>query len=199
MAPPWDEQTLVYVDDEYDRANDNRFAVYVRQNLDRFRDTWSEDPAPHEDPVRFALAAFDVASMPVMQPGYVRERPDLHGVHLRRDDWDGTLFVDVGVPLRHHHLKGSRLPYEWRDWEAVRFQNGDYRTLQEPSGEEGVSKAVLTYSVVRVPGRDWKGLVKPTAYEGRTLVEEARRAVAVLADHINREAGPMVASLLSGA
>ncbi|MGW4043147.1 hypothetical protein [Streptomyces sp. NPDC004721] len=46
------------------------------------------------------------------------------------------------------------------------------------------------------PGREWEDLV---SYEGPTLVDEARRAVAVLVQHINDEAGPVVASLLANA
>ena len=51
-------------------------------------------------------------------------------------------------------------------------------------------------TVVRVPGRDWPHLVTPSAYEGRTLVDEAREAVAVLVQHINADAGPIVEKIL---
>ncbi len=56
--------------------------------------------------------------------------------------------------------------------------------------------AVLATAVVRVPGRHWGGLITPTAYEGRTLLDEARADRYELAQHINDDAGPIVATLL---
>ncbi|MER7952056.1 hypothetical protein ABTY59_32160 [Streptomyces sp. NPDC096079] len=201
MAPSWDDHLLACIDDDYDREygdEGGRFAAYVRKNIKDFRDAWSDDEAPHEDPRRFALAAWRVATGPVMAPGYVRLRPDLHGVRLHIDEWDGALYADVTFPLPQHFLKGPRIPYEWRDWENDDFGFGDYRSMVEPRLENAVTPAVLTTTVVRITGRHWE-LVKPTAYEGPTLVQEARRALNSIVDHINREAGPQVASILNGA
>lgn len=48
-----------------------------------------------------------------------------------------------------------------------------------------------------MPGREWTGLVTPSAYEGRRLTNEAMEAVSIAVQHINRDAGPIVARLLS--
>ncbi|MER6367226.1 hypothetical protein ABT255_02400 [Streptomyces mirabilis] len=48
----------------------------------------------------------------------------------------------------------------------------------------------------RVPGGQWPHLVTPTAYEGRALLDEAREALAVIVQHINDDAGPIVAKVV---
>lgn len=199
--PTWNDQLLVYVDDHYDRENasdnNSRYGAYLRQRPNDFRDGWSDEPAPIKTPEEFAVHAWRVATAPVMVPGYARVRPDLHGITLHRDDDDGSLYADIHVPLRHHHIGGTtkRFPYSWQDWETERDFGGDeYRALLEP---RHISKpAVLATAVVRVPGREWPHLITPSAYEGRTLLDEARQAVFTVAQHINDDAGPIVARLL---
>lgn len=196
----WHDQLLVYVDDKYDQEySDNgvsRYGQYLKQRPDEFRDGWSDEPAPIQTAAEFAVHAWRVATPPVMAPGYVRVRPDLHRVTLHRDDDDGALYAEVHVPLRHHHIgSGSkRFPYAWQDWETETDFAGDYlahfgpRTLRQT--------AVLASTVVRVSGREWTHLITPSAYEGRTLLDEARQAVFAVAQHINDEAGPIVARIL---
>jgi hypothetical protein len=201
--PTWNDQLLVYIDDQYDRENasDNvsRYGAYLRQRPDEFRDGWSDEPAPIKTPEEFAVHAWRVATAPVMVPGYARVRPDLHGITLHRDDDDGSLYADVHVPLQHHHIGGGpkRFPYSWQDWETERdFGSGDeYRNMLEP--RIGTKPSVLAKAVVRIPGREWPHLITPSAYEGRTLLDEARQAVLTVAQHINDDAGPIVAKLLA--
>jgi hypothetical protein len=199
---PWNDRLLVYVDDDYDRDNASdrvsRYGAYLKQNASLFRNAWTDEPAPVEDPAEFAVHAWTVATGPIMVPGYVRVRPDLHGVTLHRDDEDGALYADVHVPLRHAQIGGDtkRFPYAWQDWEREPDYSGDeYWGMLEPRSFKKPS--VLATAVVRIPGRDWGGLITPTAYEGRTLVDEARQAVFMVAQHINDDAGPIVARLLS--
>ena len=198
---PWNESLLVYVDDDYDLENASdrvsRYGAYLRQRPDKFRDGWSEDPEPIHTPEEFAVHAWQVATAPVMVPGYARVRPDLHAVTLHRDDEDGALYADIHIPLRHHHIGGGpkRFPYSWQDWDSEPdYDSETFVRLLEPRGMKKPS--VLATAVVRVPGRDWPNLVHPTAYEGRTLLDEARQAVFTVAQHINDDAGPIVARLL---
>lgn len=199
---PWNDQLLVDIDDRYDRENasDNvsRYGAYLRQRPDEFRDSWQDEPAPIKTPEEFAVHAWRVATAPVMVPGYVRVRPDLHGVTIHRDDDDGSLYADIHVPLQHHHIGGGpkRFPYSWQDWETERDfgSSGKYLSMLEP--RVGAKTSVLAKAVVRIPGREWTGLVTPTAYEGRMLCTEAMLAVAVVAQHVNDAAGPIVATLL---
>lgn len=201
MTATWDDRALVRIDDDYDReyADDgvSRFGAYLRQRPKEFRDSWRDEPAPVGDPEEFAWLAWRVATTPVMSPGYVRFRSDLHGIALHRDDDDGSLYADVRVPLQHHHIGGGskRFPYAWQDWETERnFGDGEYPSLLEPRPSERPS--VLASVVVRVPGQKWTGLVTPTAYEGRILLDEARETLAAVVRNVNADAGPIVAKIL---
>ncbi|MFF7795573.1 hypothetical protein [Streptomyces sp. NPDC007991] len=200
--PQWNDQLLVYVDDQYDQeyADDriSRYGAYLRQRPDEFRDGWSDEPAPIETPEEFAVHAWRVATPPVMAPGYVRVRPDLRRVTLHRDEDDGSLYAEIHIPLRHHHIGSGpkRFPYAWQDWDTETALAGDrYLTHLEPRTIR--QTAVLTSTVVRVSGREWPHLITPTAYEGRTLLDEARQAVFTVAQHINDDAGPIVARILA--
>jgi hypothetical protein len=203
MTTPWDDQTLVRIDDAYDldRASDgvSRFGEYLRLNGGLFRDSWSDEPGPVQDPVEFAAHAWQVATGPIMVPGYVHVRPDLNGITLHRDEDDGALYADIRVPLRHDHIGGGarRFPYGWQDWETDRspWAESEYRGSMEPAGTKRPS--VLASAVIRVPCRDWEDqLAKPTAYEGRTLVTEAKQTVRTIVQHLNVDAAPIVARLL---
>lgn len=198
---PWNDRLLVYVNDEHDRDyasnGTSRYEAYLRQNHSLFRDGWSDEPRPVQDPAEFAVHAWTVATGPIMAPGYVWTRPDLRKVTLHRDDEDGSLYADIHVPLRHSDIGGNtkRFPYSWQDWESESDYSGaEYVGLFEPRSVKKPS--VLATAVVRVPGQEWSNLVKPTAYEGRTLLDEARQAVFTVAQHINDDAGPMVAKIL---
>lgn len=197
--PTWTANVLVAVDDDYDRENadfrgGSRYAAYLKKNQQRIAASQWDDEM---DPVRFAVDVWNIATGPIMSPGYVRVRPDLSSVRIYRDDWDGHLYVEIALPLPQHRLGGLRLPYEWRDWQPTRFQPGvpdEFARLGEPETQGGVCKAVLTTTTVRIPGPDWD-LVTPTSLEGATMYEEARRSVALVCEHINREAAAVVAAL----
>lgn len=199
--PPWNDRLLVYVDDDYDADNASdrvsRYGAYLRQQPDLFRDSWQDEPAPISTPEEFAVHAWRIATAPVMVPGYARVRPDLHRITLHRDDEDEALYADIHVPLSHRQIGGGpkHFPYAWQDWESEPdYSGGQYLGMLEPRSFKKVS--VLATAVVRVPGRHWGGLITPTAYEGRTLLDEARQAVFMVAQHINDDAGPIVATLL---
>lgn len=203
MIRDWAEHRLVQVDKGYDRerASDgfSRFGEYLRLNANLFRDAWEDEPAPVKDPAEFAVHAWRVATSPVMAPGYVQWRPDLHGVTLHRDEYDHALYAEVRVPLRHGHLYvgEKRFPYAWQDWspESGGYSSIGYEGLEEP--HETKQPAVLASAVVRVPGREWTDLVTPSAYEGRRLTNEAMETISLVVQHVNADAGPIVARLLS--
>ncbi|WP_030248142.1 hypothetical protein [Streptomyces sp. NRRL S-455] len=198
----WNETTLAAVDDVYDREHASngysRYAEYLRLNNGLFRSSWTDEPAPVDDPAEFAVHAWTVASGPIMAPGYVRTRPDLRGISLHRDEDDHGLYAEIRIPLDHHQIGGGakRFPHSWQDWTEDRGwgDSGEYPGVREP--DDTKRPAVLASAVVRVSGREWSGLVTPTAYEGPTLVTEAMLTVAVVAQHVNDAAGPIVAQLL---
>ncbi|MGW4803039.1 hypothetical protein [Kitasatospora sp. NPDC004272] len=195
---PWTPTTLVRINDDWDRdqasrADGSRYATYVQQHAEDFQ-PWDDEP----NPVEFAVAAWRVATVPVMAPGYVSVRPDLRRITLHRDDWDGALVVRAAVPLRHHHLT-ARLPY-LDDWETDRdpFSGYDYRGLLEPHPERAWRSAVLTTAEVHHRAKGWP-LHSPAVVEGPGLAAEAHAALLVLVERINAEVGPLVQQLLSGA
>lgn len=199
MTINWTDQRLVDVNREYDRERasngHSRYGEYLRLNASLFRDAWRDEPAPVKDPAEFAVHAWRVATGPIMAPGYARIRPDLHGVTLHRDENDHSLYAEIRVPLRHHHLHvgQKRLPYTGQDWDAERY-DAPFPELEEPRATK--RPTVLTSAVVRVPGREWTGLITPSAYEGRTLTNEAMEAVSVVVQHVNADAAPIVARVL---
>lgn len=196
----WTPSTLAAINDAYDRANASngrsRYEAYLGHNANLFRSAWSDTPSPVEDPAEFAAHAWTVATGPIMSPGFVELRPDLHNIHLRRSEADGSLFADITVPLHHDQIGGrGRFPYDWQDWQIEHdFGNVDYDNWVEPDSLK--RPAVLASATVRVPGGTWTDLPTPTAYEGPALFDEARQAVSVLVTCINQDAGPIVAKLL---
>lgn len=132
-----------------------------------------------------------------MSPGYVQTRPDLGAITLHRDEYDGAMYADVHVRLGHSQIGGGakRFPYSWQDWESdAPWGDPDYRGREEP--REVKRPAVLASVVVRVPGREWTGLVTPTAYEGRTLTAEAQETLDAVVRNLNVDAAPIVARIL---
>ncbi|MDX2692217.1 hypothetical protein [Streptomyces ipomoeae] len=194
----WSTTTLVAINDEYDRdagdSNaplDSRFGRYLTQ---RIEDLWEED---RDNPADFLCWAWAVATPPIMAPGYVRIRPDLKGVRLSRSQYDGRLLLEITTPVGHGQLaKGVRPPYAVRDWEIGRFSGGDrFQPLHAPEDES--KPALLLSAVLALPADDWP-LHQPAGKWPleELLVDDAKNAVAVAVEHINRTAGHQIAALI---
>jgi hypothetical protein len=121
-----------WVDDhhDHDQASDgvSRYGAYLRDRADRF--------ASCDDAGDFAALAWEIATVPIMSPGYVRKGwPRIQGVSFGYHE-DGLLArVEIVAPLPDElaRLRG----YQSWDWET-----GNY---WEP-GEETLSRmpALLT-------------------------------------------------------
>ncbi|WP_262062635.1 hypothetical protein [Streptomyces sp. STR69] len=198
----WAPTILVRVDDDYDTRNasdrHSRYSAYLANRADWFHEYGEPNqPLP---PAEFAAAAWKVASSPAMSPGYVRIRPDLGGITPAfSEDGEGRLLFDVQVPLDHHDLRAecrTHIPYTWRDWQRGSAldtdSSGPYWPRWEPDSQR---PALLTTAVVRLVADDGWSLVTPQHTTGRGLVDDAKRAVAVLAENINKHGGSMVAAL----
>jgi hypothetical protein len=191
----WTPTTLVGIDDAYDRARasdgHSRLGAYLADRADRFHEYGEPDtPLTAEE---FAAAVWEVATSPVMSPGYVRTRPDLGHVRLAFAEDGSGLVARVGVPVSHGALR-TRLPYAWRDWETDRYGLADeepYRQLVAPGDER---PAVLFTAEVAAPLAGCE-LHTPTATHGHGLVADAKRALRLLVTHVNAKAGPMVATV----
>lgn len=59
--PPWNDQLLVYVDDEYDQEygddGRSRYEAYLKQHLGEFNDPWESASASLQDEVHFTASA----------------------------------------------------------------------------------------------------------------------------------------------
>lgn len=191
-ATPWTRDILARVDDAHDRdfASDrySRYGAYLNQHLGDFHE-YGEPSTPLTAP-EFAAAAWRVATSPVMSPGYVRIRPDIDRITPFFTE-EGRLMLRVMVPLVHGDLAG-RVPGSWRDWEADRYgdaEDGTYARLLAPDDRQ----AVLVTAEARVIVDHV--LIEPQHVCGPGLLSDARQAVQILADYLNKDAAPAVDAL----
>lgn len=111
---------VFWIDHEYDRehAGDgatSRFAAAVADNLWLFRDAWGDIA-----PVTFACVAWRLATLGLLDPGYVRWHRRVLSATCDRNSWDGGLTARVQLvsPLPAE-LTWSRQWWRdrgWRDW-----------------------------------------------------------------------------------
>jgi hypothetical protein len=193
----WTPTLIAVVDDDYDvaRASDgrSRFGVYLRQHTVTLHDC-----DELLDAGEFAALVWHIAGTPVMSPGYVRLRPDIHTITPTwSEDGGGRLMFDVAVRLPHALLRTNRtaVPARWRDWQTQPGWDGDggYPWWAEP--EDTSRPALLTTTVIRLPVDDAWSLPRPRHTDGPGLVADAKRSVVAVAATVNRVAGPVVASL----
>ncbi len=183
---------LVWIDEEFDRdsASDrvSRYGAYLRSHAERFQPLWDESRAAGGitlDPVEFAAAVFNVATGPVMSPGYVRWHGRVVGfaVGFGEDPEPGRLVCSVTLatspPLRLP-------PGRWVGW----HREGGWRWLDPPSDRHAaLGRLELRWPEQRLP--------QPAAaqWPGVPNLDDARAAVRAVVDEINATAGPVLALL----
>jgi hypothetical protein len=179
---------VCWIDRDHDRAaasdGVSRYGAYLRDHADLF-DPWQEAPdGVTGDPVEFAIAAFKVATGPIMSPGYVRWHGRVcdYGATWSEDDGRLVLSVTLAVP------SPVRLPWSWRGWER------DFHDRYlEPDDRRpvGLARLELRWPVgtdqLPGPGRPRR--------PGVPNLGDATRAVAALVDQVNTVAGPVLADL----
>jgi hypothetical protein len=186
------ELLVCWIDPDYDRANasdgQSRYGAYVRDYARMF-DPWQDAPdGVTTDPVEFSVAAFRVATGPIMGPGYVRWHPRVCAYGTERADDGDRLVVSVTLatpaPLR---LPG----FTWRGWER------DFHDrFLEPEDRGPVALArlelrwPLTIDQLHRPAR-------PRVH-GRPNLVDATAAVAVVVGSANHTVGPVLAALEAG-
>jgi hypothetical protein len=184
---------LSWIDHEYDRAyasdGVSRYGAYLRQRAD-----WFDD---EHTPASFAATAWRVATGPVMSPGLVRMRPDLHGIDVGfGEDGEGILRATVHVPVPFHTLPtlAGRIGYQVADWQSERSWDPDGPRYEEPRPARDRGALLITAAlylpldVAHLPGVN----VDDCAPVNRPL---ALRAVAELVHQVNAQAGPLVDAL----
>ena len=185
------ELLVCWIDPDYDRANASdgvsRYGAYVRDHA-RLFDPWQDaSDGVTTDPVEYAIAAFRVATGPIMWPGFVRWHPRVCGYDVERSD-DGRLVVSVTLatpaPLR---LPG----WAWRGWE--RDFHG--RFLEpEDRGPVALARLELRWPLA---GDQLHRPARPRV-RGRPNLVDATTAVAVVVGSVNHTAGPVLAALEAG-
>ncbi|MFF7634265.1 hypothetical protein ACFZB9_14080 [Kitasatospora sp. NPDC008050] len=180
--PEFSTNTLALTDDAYDRENasngNSRYGAYLDQHAHWF----NEDGHPLEVG-EFAIAAWRVATSPVMSPGYVRIRPDLASITPHLTD-DRDLFLRVEVPLRQTALVSR--PAGLADWTRERpapWDTGIWLTLVEPYQLGRPALLATAALLLPVPHED---LIEPAATgPGRLLLIEAKDTVHTLLRVLN--------------
>ncbi|MFG2904012.1 hypothetical protein ACGF13_02925 [Kitasatospora sp. NPDC048286] len=192
--PQFTHGTLAVVDDEYDREHASggwsRYATY----LARHQHLLHEDGQPLTA-AEFACSAWQIATGPIMSPGYVRIRPDLHAITVVPAADDQGVALRVEVPLRHTAL-AHRPDRRLGDWQPDRWSTdrGPFRRLFEPDIDEALLLTTATL-FLPVPGHV---LLEPT--DGRhclRMTDEAMTVVKELTIWANAHAH-LVTDLLGG-
>ncbi|WP_051812608.1 hypothetical protein [Kitasatospora sp. MBT63] len=192
--PDFNADTLAVTDDDHDRShasgNHSRYGAHLAQHLHLLNDD-GEPPRP----VDFAAIAWLVATGPIMAPGYVRIRPDLHALTTFVAD-DHRLALRIAVPLRHHTL--TRRPTRTLDWERQHNPWHDQRWACFDGPELADRPALLVTADLLIPVPDRLLITPTTTRPGTTLTRDAKAAVRALAGYANAHAH-LVADLTGGA
>jgi hypothetical protein len=184
-----DELLVCWIDPDYDRANasdgQSRYGAYVRDHAQRF-DPWQDAPdGVTTDPVEFAVAAFRVATRPIMWPGYVCWHPRVCGYGTERSDHDGRLVVSVTLatpaPLR---LPG----WSWRSWDR---DFHDHFLEPEDRGPVALGRLELRWPL---GSEQLHRPARPRVPSCPNLVD-ATTAVAAVVGSANHTVGPVLAAL----
>jgi hypothetical protein len=187
---------VCWVDADWDRsqASDgvSRYGAYLRGHTKLF-DPWHGEDAPDgitRDAGEFAIAAFRVATGPMMSPGYVRWHPRAldHQVSHGDNPEPGRLVLQVTLAIALPLWLGS----PWRSW-TERF--GD--PWREPDDDRHAALARLALRWP-LPVAD---LPRPRlpARAGQPNLHDAKASVRALVGEINATAGPVLAKLEGGA
>jgi hypothetical protein len=181
------------VDEDWDRTNASdgvsRYGAYLRGHTELF-DPWQDAPGGiTQDPGEFAIAALQVATGPIMSPGYVRWHPRVLDYKLSHgeDPEPGRLVCTVTLATALPLWLGS----PWWSW-TERF--GD--PWREP---DDAKHAALARLELRWP-LPVATLPRPhrPARPGQPNLRDAKASVLALVAAINQTAGPVLAKLEGG-
>ncbi|WP_439678593.1 hypothetical protein [Embleya sp. MST-111070] len=182
----WNDHTIVRIDAEDDRvrtADGFGYDAYLRKNLPEWDDAV-------DDVGEFVAWAWRVATEPIMEPGYVRLRPDIAQIRIEVDYEEGGPIAVAVLPIRHQAL--ARRPRAG-DW-AVDVHDagaGPYQSVGEPSRK---SPVVVATATVVVPAGGWE-LPRLPRKEDPGVYTRAREAIDALVRGINTDLAPLVADL----
>ncbi|WP_051836564.1 hypothetical protein [Streptomyces sp. NRRL WC-3742] len=181
--PQFTDGTLAVVDDVHDRERasngDSRYGAYLARN----KRLLHEDGQPLTA-AEFACSAWQIATSPVMSPGYVRIRPDLHAVTVVPAAHN-EVALRVEVPLRHSAL-AHRPDHRLGDWQPDPWgTERGFGRLIEPYADKALLLATAT---LLLPVPDHLLIEPGTAEPGPIMTIEAKSVVEELAVWANAHA-----------
>jgi hypothetical protein len=184
---------VCWVDEDWDLVNASdrvsRYGAYLRGHTELF-DPWREAPnGITQDPGEFAIAALQVATGPIMSPGYVRWHPRVldHTVSHGENPEPGRLVLKVTLATSLPMWLGS----PWRGW--TEYLGRDWC---EP---DDAKHAALARLELRWPIPDATlPRPRPPARSGQPNLRDAKASVRALVAQINQTAGPVLAKLEGG-
>jgi hypothetical protein len=181
-----------WIDEEYDRERAvdgrSRYGEQVAHEAERFADVWGDIA-----PVAFACTAWQLATSPVLSPGYVRWHRRILEATCLRNGWDGGLTARISiVSPRPQALTGSLVwgrDRGWRDWPDT------FGQFVEPTEHDLARGPFLRASLLLQAPVPLGGL--PTTPDGPAddLAETARRAVSALVRELNDLVTPIIRQL----
>lgn len=175
------------IDERYDRdyASDghSRYGSYLAQHAHLFLD----GGVPTADVVWFAFSAWEVATPPIMTPGYLRTDPRIIATDPHGDD-DGrpamTIHLVAPLPQRIPYVLGPRI----HTWEPLGA--GQVHTWQQPWDNDRIS--AFTTLTLRIP-LAVGSLPTPRYRVDIPDLATARQAVTVLCTAVN----PVISAALA--
>ncbi|MBT0773694.1 hypothetical protein KIH74_32415 [Kineosporia sp. J2-2] len=179
---------LVWIDQQYDREHGERYAAHVRSLEAAFAEHWGDI-----SPVGFACTAWRLATVPHLDPGYVRLHRRALSAECERNTWDGSLTARVRLvspppePLAKTQVWGQ--DRGWRGWPVVLGQ------YLRPSAEEVSRFPHLRPELLIDAPLPLTGLPPAPERPGPELADLAVRAVSVLARELNDLLRPVLAAL----
>jgi hypothetical protein len=185
-------ERVCWVDADWDRsqASDriSRYGAYLRSHTELF-DPWHGQDAPDritQDPGEFAVAAFRMATGPIMSPGYVRWHPRVldHQLSYGDNPESGRLVCQVTLAISLPLWLGS----PWRSWTPDLG-----RDWREPDEDRHAALARLALRWP-LPVASLPHPSTPTR-PGHPNLLDAKASVRALVAAINTTAGPVLAQL----
>lgn len=193
--------TLWRCADDYDldQASDglSRYGAYLASHTNRLSEDW---PAVEY----WVMWCWDVATPPIMSPGYARWSDPVESTTIWRDSWDGSLAATVVVRT----ALPVDLPPRWLSWRYdLTNRLADPRNEGEMGGGRSAALARVTLEGpfnrglpvggVGEPGGTWPG---PPGDLGdrRALVAASKVTVDAVVSALSAEFGPAVEALRSG-
>jgi hypothetical protein len=170
---------------DIDAASDrrSRYGAYIAQKQHLFHYDGTDQP-PTTCPVRFALAAWTVATPPTMAPGYVATHARIQDTGAHWDDSRAAFEVRIAVPPP---VSTSQLPSRWEGW----FRD-EWSRWQDPYSNDNIT--VLSLLTIRIP---LTASHLPTPRYTRRLpdTQTAKDAVTALCRIANTELNDLLSAL----